>query len=286
MKVGIILCFFLSLIGETIAQSSVWKVESDKNFMFIGGTVHALRETDYPLPKAYDFAFDQSDVIVLEADVNKLQDPAFGVKLREQGMYADSTTLQSVLSKETYSLLEKELAKHNIPVVGVNKMKPSMVGILLSGLVMQAEGMSVEGVDQHFYEKAVKAEKSLDFLESVESQMDILFSMGEGKEDDFIRYTLENMSETDEDLDKVLKDWRSGRLDNTEELLDEMRKEFPGLTADLLDERNNEWMSSLSKYLTTKEIEFVMFGNMHLAGDTGIIAQLKKEGYKITQVKP
>jgi len=276
----------LSLIGETIAQSSVWKVESDKNFMFIGGTVHALRETDYPLPKAYDFAFDQSDVIVLEADVNKLQDPAFGVKLREQGMYADSTTLQSVLSKETYSLLEKELAKHNIPVVGVNKMKPSMVGILLSGLVMQAEGMSVEGVDQHFYEKAVKAEKSLDFLESVESQMDILFSMGEGKEDDFIRYTLENMSETDEDLDKVLKDWRSGRLDNTEELLDEMRKEFPGLTADLLDERNNEWMSSLSKYLTTKEIEFVMFGNMHLAGDTGIIAQLKKEGYKITQVKP
>ena len=45
----------------------VWKVTSKTgNVLFLAGSIHALRSTDYPLPSAYNRAFDASERLVCE----------------------------------------------------------------------------------------------------------------------------------------------------------------------------------------------------------------------------
>ena len=68
-----LLLLFISL--PVYAGSSVWTVEKDGNRLFIGGTVHLLTASDYPLPPAYEKAYNGSVKVVLETNMQKLQSP-------------------------------------------------------------------------------------------------------------------------------------------------------------------------------------------------------------------
>jgi uncharacterized protein YbaP (TraB family) len=63
----------VSTLGA-FAETSVWKVQNGGNVLYLGGTVHLLRETDYPLPEAFNDAFTKSEVIVFEAPDDDVED--------------------------------------------------------------------------------------------------------------------------------------------------------------------------------------------------------------------
>ncbi len=76
--------------------------------------------------------------------------------------------------------------------------------------------------------------------------------------------------------------WRSGNNAQLKKVaLDTWIDRFPEIYHSLLIERNNNWIPQIEKMLRTKEVEFVLFGALHLVGDDGILAQLKARGYKI-----
>lgn len=43
--------------------------------------------------------------------------------------------------------------------------------------------------------------------------------------------------------------------------------------------RNLTWMPAIQKMLATPEIEFILVGAAHLAGDRGLIALLRQKGF-------
>src|SRR5882724_13623254 len=63
----------------------VWKVTSATgNVLYLAGSIHALQSTDYPLPSAYNRAFDASERLVCEVDPKALEKSIKGViKARE-----------------------------------------------------------------------------------------------------------------------------------------------------------------------------------------------------------
>ena len=72
--------FLLSLMSfperEVFSQegkSFLWKVQSKTNTLYILGSVHFLKKEMYPLNKKIEDAFDKSEVLVVEANIN---DPA------------------------------------------------------------------------------------------------------------------------------------------------------------------------------------------------------------------
>src|SRR5262245_36398242 len=50
----------------TTGPSSVWSVEKDGHKLHIGGTIHLLREEDYPLPDVFEQAYAESKKLVFE----------------------------------------------------------------------------------------------------------------------------------------------------------------------------------------------------------------------------
>ena len=76
--------------------------------------------------------------------------------------------------------------------------------------------------------------------------------------------------------------WRKGNnLKLKEVALTSWKKDFHKLYNTLLVKHNNQWIPKIESMLKTKEVEFVLFGALHMVGDDGVLAQLKARGYSI-----
>ena len=54
------------------AATSIWKVSSGENVLYVGGTLHVLRQSDYPLPVEFDRAYNNADRLYFETDLEQL----------------------------------------------------------------------------------------------------------------------------------------------------------------------------------------------------------------------
>lgn len=282
MKKLITLLFVQSiLINIGQAQTSIWKVEGNGNTLYIGGTIHILRPQDYPLPVEFDSAYERADVIVLEADIKKFEEPGMAQTLMMKAMYQDEQTLTSVLSKEVYADLSRESTKLNIPLASMDKFKPSLVILSLAVMKMQQLGISADGVDKHFHERASKDSVDILFLETVEEQIDLIANMGEGNENEFVQYSLKDFEQMEKDLMEMIATWRDGSATVMLSQLDKMAKEFPALYQSLLVTRNNNWLPTIDNFLKDEKIEFIMVGTLHLYGTDGVLDKLRAKGYGV-----
>ncbi len=269
----------------TFAETSLWRISNGKDSLNLGGSVHLLGQADYPLPDEFEQAFRESGILVLETDLAALTKPEVQVNLAKRLMYQNGVTLKTKLKRETYQALLRYCRSVRFPVSALTTMKPALVVLTLTLTKLQKLGVaSGTGVDQFFLQKAQAQGKPVSGLESVETQIKTLESMGEGQEDKFILSTIKDLKKTDVFLTKITKAWRFGDLSQMERIgLKPMRDEFPKLNQSLLTTRNNAWLDSIGAMLKTPQREFVLVGALHLVGEQGLLAQLKQKGYRVEQ---
>ncbi len=271
--------------SDTKEKTSVWKISKGDKAIYLGGTVHILRKEDYPLPQAFEQAYQDSKVLTFETDTKGMSDPSLQQKVMAKGMYQDDRTLQTVLSKETYAQLAEECKKYNLPIAMMQKMKPALVVTTVSAMSMQKDlGMTEQGVDMYFTNKGVEDKKELQQLESIDEQINKITSMGEGKEDEFVSYSLKDMKDMKSTLTKLIDNWKTGSKNNMNEEITSMKKDYPDTYKSLLVDRNNNWMPKILSYLENGTKAFVLVGSLHLHGPDGLLVKLKQQGYDITQL--
>src|SRR5437870_13624304 len=104
-----VLVFALAISFATHADAAsacVWKVTGPNgSTLFLGGSIHALRNTDYPLPPAYNRAFDSSARLAFEVDLKALSDSSKSViKL---GQYPKGDSLKNHVDPRTYDYVRR-----------------------------------------------------------------------------------------------------------------------------------------------------------------------------------
>jgi uncharacterized protein len=266
------------------AETSLWRISKGDSQLYVGGTVHLLGKSDYPLPDEYEQAFREADVLVLEADLDALSNPKAQAQLAQSLLYTDGTTLKSKIKPKTYKALERYCNTAGMSVKAMQTMKPAMVVLTLTMAELKRLGLADAGVDQFFHDKAKKSGKQVTGLESAEAQISTLENMGKGHENELILSTLKELKKTPEFMDKMKKAWRIGNLADLEEVgIKAMRTEFPELNKSLLISRNHAWLPKIKAMLTTPERELILVGALHLVGKEGVLAQLQKQGYVVTQ---
>lgn len=284
-KVCIALYLCLLMAAPALCESSVWVVKDGDHTLYLGGTVHMLRETDYPFPAEYDKAYQKSDVLVLEADINAVQKPEFQQLIMSKAMYTDGSTLQSVLSEEAYAKLSDFCTKNGLPLASMQSAKVWMIGLSMAMMMMQQIGATAPGVDKYYYGQAATENKAVKFLETPEEQINVIASMGEGNESEFIIYEIDDFAKMKEDFDSLIKAWKAGDVKLMDELfLKELAEKFPKLYASLMTDRNRNWIPKIEEQLKTPETEFVLVGSGHLVGEEGVINLLKAKGYSVEKM--
>lgn len=277
---------FLSVIsiGNALAETSVWKINKGNQHLYLGGTIHILAEQDYPLPLAYEKAYQSSQRIILETDLQKLQSPEFQQRMLLGLNYKNGKTLKNFLSARTYKKLEDYCSSRNIQLSSISTFKPGLLTSALLMVEMQRLGLAGIGVDSYFESRARKDGRPMGELETVEQQLEFLGNMGTGIEDEFIEYSLGDLENLSTLMTSMKKVWRSGDMPALERIgLEPYIEKFPQTMDNLLTRRNNAWMPEIEAMLKSAEIEFVLVGALHLVGEHGLLAQLKSRGYRIEQ---
>ena len=271
--------------GIAGAQSSVWSVGSGDDRIFLAGTVHLLRPSDYPLPEEFEQAYQAADRLYFETDIAAMNDLAVQAGMLQQLMYSDERTLRTVLNAEALAALDTYLNAAGMPLMIVEKFKPGLLVSTLQVLEFQKMGFTPQGVDMHFFNRAMTDGKTTGELESLQAQIEYLASMGEGYESDFILLSLQDMAEVPTVMDDLIGAWRSG--DNGElarQFVDDMKTETPELYDALLVERNHNWLPVIEQMFSEDGIEFVLVGAAHLVGEDGLLSLLQARGYQIEQL--
>lgn len=285
-KLIILLSAALLLSVSVQAETSVWQVTKGEQRLYIAGTVHLLPPEQFPLPQEFSQAYSQADTLVFETDVRELE-TAKGVQLLMQhAMYSDGRSLSQVLSASTYQQLQQYAKTQGVDLAPLNQFKPDFVLLTLMQVALQKAGMAGEGVDMHFLKQAVTDNKPMLFLETVEQQLAMLLNISAENEDAFVTQNLQQLSELEAELTKIIAAWRSGDTGTMAELAMAFTDTPEGkLFYDaLLVQRNKNWLPQLEKMLATPEIELVLVGALHLAGEANVLQLLREQGYSIKQL--
>jgi uncharacterized protein YbaP (TraB family) len=280
----LVLTTFLAI--PVLSETSVWIAKTDSSVMYIGGTIHLLRQSDRPFPPEFDRAYEASEVLVFETDYAKLKAPETQQAIMAKAFYSDGRTLDSVLSDSVYRILEAYCAENEIPLASMNNLKPSIAMITLAGLELKKLGVDQEGIDAYYHGKATADEKKTAGLESVAEQIEMLTSLADGSEDAFILYSIEDLKKTGEVFDQIVKAWKTGDEAALNDLfITELKPKFPKVFELIFVDRNMKWVPRIEEYLISPETEFVLVGTGHLVGKEGVITQLKKLGYEVEKFK-
>jgi len=281
--VSIVLAIFASTWAA--AETSVWKAQKGNSIIYLGGTCHVLRETDFPLPPEFEEAYRAAKIVVFETDLGKLQDPATQQRLLKKSMYADGSTIDQHLSAQAYARLSAYCEANSIPLNALRQFKPAMVIMTLTFMELMKSGVSQEGVDRHYYERAIKDKKIVKGLETVDEQIDYVVSMADGNEDEFVTYSIRDLKTLKQKYATLVHAWRTGDSKKLEELMvTEIQAGSPELYKKLLTDRNRNWLPMIDAFGRTPQREFVLVGVAHLAGPDGIIEALRKKGYLIEKL--
>ncbi len=274
----------LGSLQSAQADSPVWKVVKGDHHVYIGGTIHVLSKSDYPLPAAFETAYNQSAKLVFETDTRKLQTPEFQAALMSKVVYSDGRNLKTVLNESTYQKLENHLTIRGIPITNFMKLKPGMVALTLTIIELQRLGLMGTGVDEFLSLRALNDQKTIGQLETVDDQLELISSLGDGQENEIIDHTLQETKKLPAMMQIMKAAWRKGdnaALENV--ILTPFKKDFPEVYGRVVIKRNNAWLPKIETMLQTKEVEFILVGALHLIGEDGVLAKLKDRGYSIQQ---
>jgi len=275
--------FSCSLLQPAWAGSPVWLVESNHSKLYVAGTIHLLRASDYPLPAALQQAYRQSRILTFETDIDNSQDPAFARQMAAAMLLPPNTQLQDVISSETLSSLQQYLHSNQLELSRFERFKPTMIALTLVLSELYKIGAGNDGVDLHFFNQAKKDGKTITALETAQQQLEFLSKMGEGQEDIIIQQTLADIRNLQTQFDDMISSWRSGDVKKLETLFVEpMRQQFNPVYQQMLVQRNDNWMPQIIRMLSTAETEMILVGTAHLLGTDGLLFRLRQAGYKIT----
>ncbi|MGH7795417.1 MAG: TraB/GumN family protein [Candidatus Binatia bacterium] len=265
-------------------KSLLWKVSQDDKRIFLLGSIHYLRNENYPLNQAILDAFDASKRLVLEIDLNNTPAGAAQRVTLEKAIYRDGSTLAQNVSQETYELTSKRAAELGIDMQVVQPMKPWFVALTMLAVKLQRMGLDPKfGVDHHLAELAKRDSKPTSGLETLEFQLGIFDQLSKREQELMLRETAGELERLDKNVKDIVESWLKGDGDQLAALLLAGMRKYPELYQKIIVERNRRWLGEIVKLVEQGSNAMVVVGAAHLVGKEGVVNMLKARDYKVEQ---
>lgn len=282
-------CLFVGACTSTqlfaTEASSVWKVSKGGDSIYVGGTIHMLPVSEFPLPSPFTKAYQDSDTVVLEAKLPDPSDTEAQMAVLKAMSFESGRTLKDVVSNETYARLEDYVKGFGVNLQEMAKFKPSFILSMLVAMEAQKANMAGSGVDAYFAQLAARDNKPAEYLETMEFQLNMLANQGVGEEDRMITTNLDYMPEIKTMLTSIIRAWRAGDNRELEALvIDKMKKESPESFKSIMLDRNEDWVPKIEAMFGDEDKEFVLVGVGHLVGTQNVLELLQTKGYQVEQL--
>lgn len=271
-----------------LSANYLWEVVGLKNRAYLYGTVHAGKPAWYPLPAPVEQAFNDSRVLVVEADISNTQAmQKYGATMR----YAAPDSLKNHVPPEDYERFRKLLPRYRFTEAEVAQAKPFMAISLLVFADWAREGLLAQhGVEQYLIAKAKAEAKPIVEIEGIDMQMRLMDSLSDKDQEEIFGGTLAALEEglSGEQINGLVKAWQAGDPAAMLELAHKYNDRVKGAQAfedKFIWARHDDMVGKIQGYLDdSTDRHFIAVGSLHLAGPRGLVEQLRKRGYIVRQM--
>lgn len=275
---GLFSCFNQA---QPLENELLWKISGKglEQPSYLFGTIHAT--CDATLDDTILKALEDTKQLYLEIDMD---DPMLQMQMIQGMAMKDGVTIASLVSEDEFVLLD-EFLQQNIGMSAkmINTFKPFMLSSMLLPKLLDCEFQSIEMELM----KVTKAQNEEVYgLETVSEQLAIFDKISyEEQVKELLKTAKSDLTKEKKEMKKVMDVYKTKDIEKMLVLMDESDNTISADNIDLLVvNRNKNWIPVIEKVIKNTPTFFGV-GAAHLAGDTGVIKLLRKQGYKVESVK-
>jgi uncharacterized protein len=286
-KIALILAWwFLSTAALADGNlHALWEVHGRHNTVYILGSIHVLRPSDYPLAPAMLNAYSAAQFIYMEVNLDELDSQAVQAELLSSAIMPENKGLPAVLGKERYSRAYALAHEVGVELPSYDQFAPWFAAEAISQLQLMHLGFNAQsGVESYFLERARADGKSVGGLETLHDQISLFQNMSLDSQANYLLSSLEQARELPKEVDEMVRAWQRG---DTQWFTNELKSELgddPQLYQSVLVARNRKWLPKIEALLKEDRNYLVIVGTGHLVGSGSVIDLLKKDGIGATQL--
>jgi len=266
------------------ALHSLWELHGKHNTVYLMGSIHVLRQSDYPLAPAMLEAYANSKAVIMEVNLEEISSAQVQTEMLASAMLPDNETLPDVLGKPRYGRADALAHEVGVDLSMFDQFAPWFVAEAISQLQLSQLGFQPEaGVEMYFIERARNDGKSVTGLETVHDQIALFESMSMDTQADYLLSSLEQAHDLPTEVDSMVRAWRNG---DTQWFDKQMKSELgndPRLYQAVLGGRNRKWLPKIEALLNEDRNYLVIVGTGHLVGQGSVLELLAKDGIAATQ---
>ncbi len=278
-----LLCWLISLpLYADEGKCLLWQAQSESNTVYLLGSIHMMREREYPLDRCVDNALKEAEHLVVELNVLEIDPIEMGRRMQQLGMLPPGERIDSQLSEETLQQLQKlESLPDNYQL-----MRPWLLTLTLTLQHAAQLGYRADlGVDYYLLGKA-QGVKPIESLETLELQLAALSGDTPQQQDLMLKMTLEQLGELESYIDTLSGAWRNGDAETIYQMMAEPKETYPQLASQFqrqVTDRNKQMAEKIFAMLGKKEDYLVVIGAGHLGGEEGVLNLLRQQGVALVQ---
>ncbi len=262
----------------------MWTVRGAANEVHLLGSIHFLKPGRDALPPAVLAAYADAGALVMELDLDNLDPVAAQATMQRLGVDPRGRTLEILLGPRDYATATARAAEAGFDLTPLAGVEPWLAALMVSQLQLARLGYDASaGVEQQLVILAARDGKEITGLETLDEQLGALDGLPPSVQSAFLLQTLDDAATMDEQVEAIVRAWRSGDSQAlATEFLDGLREQ-PTLYRRLVVDRNRAWVRQLERLLDDRRDYLVVVGTLHLVGPDSVIAMLERGGYRPQQ---
>lgn len=288
-KIALIL--FFAALAVTVNAQLLWKISGnglDKpSYLF--GTHHIAPATMIDSIKGAPNALAEAEKVYGEIDMAIMNDMAAMMKIQQATLAPADSTLSKVFTPGEIAKIDQLLSQAGVPATAamLDPVKPAALSNLIAlSLSKQAfpDFDPSQQLDATIQMTARNEGKPVGGLETVESQVDLLYGTPISIQADEIRKSLDDIQSGIEATRLMADAYLAHDINKLYSIITDPKT---GMTEEeaqrMIYNRNNAWVELLTGLLPTASI-FIAVGAGHLPGEKGLINLLRKAGYNVEPI--
>ena len=275
-----------ALAAEDGHLLSMWRIDGARNSIYLLGSIHMLREKDYPIPSAIYKAYEEAETLIMEIDMDDIEPVAEQAIATELGLIQDGRALRDLMGPEQYAEAESLAEDLQIPLQLLEKSEPWYAAINVEMMMLMRIGFNpMHGVEFHLSEFAQRDNKEILGLETTRQQLEFLDNLSLEAQRDMLIQTMSNSMELTEIMDEMINAWYYGDVEYLEKTLLADMQDLEELHETIVVNRNRNWVEKIQKLLNEKDDYLIIVGALHLVGEEGVPHLLSQRGHNVIQLR-
>jgi uncharacterized protein YbaP (TraB family) len=276
------LCASLAHADESL--HSLWELRGKHNTVYVLGSIHTLRASDYPLAPVIMDAYRDSKALVMEINLNEIDSPEVQAEMLQSAALPEGKSLEEIVGPARYARAQNLVRDLGVDLSMFGGYAPWFVAEAVSQLQLAQLGFDAQsGVEMFFMSRARGDGKSVSGLETAHEQLMIFESMPLPTQTEYMMSSLEQAHDLPKEVNDMVQAWRRGDTAWFQTEINADLGKDPALYQSMVVARNRKWIPKIEAMLDDDKNYLVIVGTAHLVGPDSVIALLKKDGIRTAQ---